>query len=221
MFSRVLWKGFDYHYRYASVRIVCLRFGRVGTWCAGKKQLKIVKTLQLIIFIKAHPHDGYYRHHAIAPRFDVVQSLSEIIDQIADSYMTTATDLEGQVVEVFDPIIPELTKTLDDGNNELAVISDEFDVDFKNSEIGACIDELRESVRAILSNGKEEVAQCVQATRDQASELRAALEIRVAFIKEQVSAIRNIVSGCKASDEPVKCILQNVIIFNVYFFIFF
>lgn len=195
---------------------------RFGTRGAGKTvhYLSFNLLLELIV-IKARANQGFYHQHAenlipiaenvVSPRFDVIQSLSDIINQIAQSIMITANDLDAQIIEVFDPVVPELFKTLEDGNKELAEIYAEFE-DTQKRGVGACIDELLEKVRAILINGKQEVGQCVQTSTNQVLELRAELERSVAAIKEEVDSIKNVISACKESDGTVRCILDNVTI---------
>lgn len=124
--------------------------------------------------------------------------------------MERADTLGSQVIAIFEPIMPELFSTLDNGNNALEALSEEFEVDAKHRALGACIDEYVATVRAILSNGKEEVRQCVQTAADQVAELRAQLETSVAAIKEEVQEIKSIVAICKESGEVARCILENV-----------
>lgn len=111
---------------------------------------------------------------------------------------------------MFEPIIPDLFNSLNDGNHALAELRKEFELDSDARGVGQCIDQLREDVREILSNGRDEVKQCVQTSVDQVVELRAKLEQSVAAIKEEVQAIKDVVAGCKESGETVRCILQNV-----------
>lgn len=166
--------------------------------------------------IEAHKYNfGFDKLEVQDTKFDPIEVLRQIIDQIVEWTTNTADDLDKSISTIVNNVIDRMfdhqlehTASLD------AIYENALDVVRQQRTVGECVDQLLATLLAIREKAKTELQQCVQNGVSQVQELINDLQANVGAIRDEVVVIKNIVTECQASggsdSQIALCVLRKV-----------